>query len=74
MEHPPGTRLVGEAERRETIEELQDAKYEIINTLNEMPESTTIRQNYQKEKLEGKLEKLESVLARYMKPPVYIRH
>jgi hypothetical protein len=49
---PPGTRLVGEVERLKTLDELNDARNEIINLLKEFQDQSSIRQNYQKDRLE----------------------
>tara|TARA_B110000285_G_scaffold211228_1_gene253739 strand:+ start:1514 stop:1702 length:189 start_codon:yes stop_codon:yes gene_type:complete len=53
---PPGTRLMGEQERLDTLVDLQESKKEINSALEKLPVvSKTIQMTKHKKELEGKI-------------------
>jgi len=70
---PPGTRLMPEAERLKTLEELFDTRKEVNNMLERMPlANQSMATQRRKRELEEKLLKIEKAIETFSKKTVYI--
>ena len=70
---PPGTRLLCEEERVETLNNLKKSKVEITSTLQHMPISLkTLAIKQRKEELEKQLSEIEKAIDTFSKKEVYI--
>ena len=70
---PPGTRLMGDAERLKTLEDLKVSRGEINNLLEKMPVcNRTIALDRKKKELEERLMKIERAIETFSKKTVYI--
>jgi hypothetical protein len=73
--HPPGTRLMSDEERLETLKDLQDSKKEINSALEKLPVvSRTIAMEKHKKSLEEKLMRLEKAIETFSKKMVYVAY
>ena len=73
-QRPPGTRVLPESERIQTLEKLQRNKGEVLKILNQLPISMrteSLRQ--QKIQMEQKLEEIEKAIATFSRKTVYVR-
>ena len=71
--HPPGTRLMPEEERLETLKDLKDSKKEINTALEKMPVvSRTIAGERTRRELEEKLVRIERAIETFEKKTVYV--
>jgi hypothetical protein len=73
MNFPPGTRPMGEDERQDMLETLNDKKLEITNMLERMPISMKTRaaENRKKE-MEDKLVEVDKAIQTFSKKIVYV--
>lgn len=72
---PPGCRLMGEDERRKTLEELQISKKEVNNTLERLPlGSSSLVMQKRKRELEAQLLRIERSIETFSKKTVYIAY
>lgn len=70
---PPGTRLMGEDERIQTLEELNNTKKELNNILERMPiANNTLSLQRRRKEYEEKLFKIERAIETFSKKTVYI--
>lgn len=70
---PPGTRLMGEAERQDTLNDLELAKTETIAMLEKLPVvAHSMRMEKHKAELEAKLQRLERGIETFSKEKVYV--
>jgi hypothetical protein len=70
---PPGTRLMGEQERLETLADLKQARNSTNAQLERMPLSLrSVRIAEQKQELENKLTRLERAIETFSRPTVYV--
>jgi len=71
--HPPGTRLMPEEERLDTLKDLQDSLKEINTALEKLPVvSRTIAMERHKKDLEEKLVRIERAIETFSKKVVYV--
>ena len=71
--HPPGTRLMPEEERLETLKDLKESRKEINTALEKMPVmSRTIAGERQRRELEEKLVRVERAIETFEKKTVYV--
>ena len=71
--HPPGTRLMPEDERLETLKDLIDSKKEVNSVLERLPVvSKTLTMERHKKDLETKLIRIEKAIETFSKPKVYV--
>ena len=72
---PPGTRLMPEQERIETLQDLMESKKEINTTLEKLPVvSKTIQMQRHKKDLEDKLIRIEKAIDTFQKKVVYVAY
>ena len=72
---PPGTRLMPEQERIETLQDLMESKREINTTLEKLPVvSKTIQMQRHKKDLEDKLIRIEKAIDTFQKKVVYVAY
>lgn len=70
---PPGTRLMPEQERLDTLTDLYESKKEINSALEKLPVvSKTIQMTKHKKELEGKLLQIEKAIETFSKKTVYV--
>lgn len=70
---PPGTRLMGEDERIQTLEDLNNTKKELNNILERMPiANNTLSLQRRRKEYEEKLFKIERAIDTFSKKTVYI--
>jgi hypothetical protein len=70
---PPGTRLLGEEERQQTLEELHESKKQLNNILERMPianKSIAMRKKY--DEMEEKQLKIDRAIEMFSKKKVYV--
>ena len=73
--YPPGTRLMPDEERLETLKDLEDSKKEINNALNKLPVVLrTMAAEKNKKELEEKLLRIERALETFSKKQVYVAY
>ena len=66
--HPPGTRLMPDEERLETLKDLQESKKEINSALEKLPVvSKTLAMEKHKKSLEEKLIRIERAIETFSK-------
>ena len=66
--HPPGTRLMPDEERLDTLKDLQDSKKEINSALEKLPVvSKTLQMEKHKKSLEEKLIRIERAIETFSK-------
>lgn len=71
--HPPGTRLMPEEERIETLTDLRQAKAETNRQLERLPVvAHSAKMDRHKKELDEKLERLERAIETFSKPTVYV--
>ena len=71
--HPPGTRLMPEDERLETLKDLIDSKKEVNSALERLPVvSKTLAMERHRKDLETKLIRIEKAIETFSKPKVYV--
>lgn len=71
--HPPGTRLMPEEERLETLKDLKESRKEINTAIEKMPVvSRTIAGEKLKRELEDKLVKVDRAIETFEKKVVYV--
>lgn len=70
---PPGTRLMGDEERLQTLAELQETKKELQNLLERLPiAQRTQAGERRKKEMEEKLMRIERAIETFSKKTVYI--
>ncbi|CAI2378628.1 unnamed protein product [Moneuplotes crassus] len=70
---PPGTKLLPEAERLETLSQLENSKLEMINTLETLPISLrTMALRNKKIELENKLKETDAAIKLFSRKNVYV--
>ena len=70
---PPGTRLMPENERLETLNDLHDSKRELNTALEKLPVvSKTLQMERHKKDLEEKLMKIEKAIETFSRKTVYV--
>ena len=70
---PPGTRLLPEEERIETLENLKSSKAELLKVLGKMPIAIkTITMAKKKEEMEKKVDELDKAIETFSKKNVYV--
>ena len=70
---PPGTRLLSEDERLETLNNLKASKTEVEKLISKMPLSMrTLALQQRKTELEKKVDELDKAIATFSRPKVYI--
>lgn len=73
LKHPPGTRLMPESERIETLNDLLEAKAETNKTLERLPVvAHSQKMERHKKELEDKLVRLERAIETFSKKTVYV--
>ena len=71
--HPPGTRLMPEDERQETLKDLKEARAETANQLERLPITAhSAKMERHKKELEEKHARLEKAIETFSKPKVYV--
>ena len=71
--HPPGTRLMPEEERQETLRDLKEAKAETNRQLEQLPVvAHSAKMERHKKELEDKMIRLERAIETFSKPTVYV--
>lgn len=71
---PPGTRLMPEEERLETLNDLRAAKKEVEVQITKLPfVMKTMQMKQHKSDLEDKVDKLEKAIATFSKQKVYVQ-
>lgn len=71
--HPPGTRLMPEHERVETLNDLMVAKAETVNALEKLPVvAHSQKMERHKRELEEKLTRLDRAIETFSKKTVYV--
>ena len=71
--HPPGTRLMPEEERQETLKDLREAKAETENQLERLPITAhSGKMERHRKELEEKQGRLEKAIETFSKPKVYV--
>ena len=72
---PPGTRLMPESERLETLQELKDSRREINNAIEKLPVvSRTQHMEKHRKDLEDKLIRIERAIETFSKKTVYVAY
>jgi len=72
---PPGTRLMPEEERLETLKDLQDSYKEVNNTLEKLPViSKTLAMEKHKKELEDKMVRINRAIETFSKKQVYVAY
>lgn len=72
---PPGTRLMPEQERLDTLKDLTESKREINTALEKLPVvSKTIAMQRHKKDLEDKLTRIENAMLTFEKKVVYVAY
>ena len=70
---PPGTRLMPEEERLETLKDLKESQKEINNALEKLPVySRTLTSDRIRKDLEEKLARIERAIETFEKKVVYV--
>ena len=70
---PPGTRLMGEEERMQTLEDLNTTKKELTRLLERMPiAARTMAAERRRKEYEEKLFKVERAIETFSKRTVYV--
>lgn len=73
--HPPGTRLMPEEERLETLHDLKESKKEISIALEKLPVGfRTLNQEKHKKDLEEKLARIDRAIETFEKKHVYVAY
>ena len=73
--HPPGTRLMPEEERLDTLKDLMDSKKEINSALEKLPVvSRTLAMEKHKKNLEEKVIRIEKAIETFNKKLVYVAY
>ena len=73
MRHPPGTRLMPEEERLETLNDHKDSRREINIALEKLPVGfRTLNQEKHKKDLQEKLMRIERAIETFEKTQVYV--
>ena len=71
--HPPGTRLMPESERQETLRDLNEAKDATNRELERLPiVAHSAKMERHKKELEEKMSRLDRALETFSKPTVYV--
>ena len=71
--HPPGTRLMPEEERLQTLEDLKASRLEVNNALEKLPVyARTVAIERHKRSLEEKLIRIDRAIETFQKSMVYI--
>lgn len=71
--HPPGTRLMPESERLETLNDLIESKKEVNTALERLPVvSKTLAMERHRKDLENKQIRIEKAIETFSKPKVYV--
>ena len=71
--HPPGTRLMPEEERLETLKDLKESRKEVNIALEKMPVvSRTIAGERLKKEMEDKLVRIDRAIETFEKKIVYV--
>ena len=71
--HPPGTRLMPEDERQETLRDLKEAQVETNRQLERLPVAAhSQKMEKHKKELEEKLARLEKAIDTFSKKQVYV--
>ena len=71
--HPPGTRLMPEQERVDTLNDLRESKKEISTAIERLPVmSRTIAGERHRKELEDKLLRIERAIQTFEKKVVYV--
>ena len=71
--HPPGTRLMPEDERQETLRDLREAKATTTDQLERLPVvAHSAKMERHKKELEEKLQRLDKAIETFSKPTVYV--
>lgn len=71
--HPPGTRLMPEDERVETLKDLHEAKAETNKQLERLPVvAHSAKMERHKKELDEKLQRLDRAIETFSKPTVYV--
>jgi hypothetical protein len=66
--HPPGTRLMSDEERLDTLKDLQDSKKEINSALEKLPVvSKTLSMDKHKKSFEEKMIRIEKAIETFSK-------
>jgi len=72
---PPGTRLMPEEERQDTLNDLISSKKEINTALEKLPiKSKTLAMEKHKKELESKLARVERAIETFSKKIVYVAY
>lgn len=72
---PPGTRLMPEQERLETLADLKESRTEINNALEKLPVvSKTLQMEKHRKELEDKLIRIERAIETFSKKTVYVAY
>lgn len=72
---PPGTRLMPEEERIETLKDLMESQKEVNTTLEKLPVvSKTLQMQRHKKDLEEKLMRIEKAIETFQKKTVYVAY
>ena len=73
LKHPPGTRLMGDEERQETLTDLREAKVETNRQLEKLPVvAHSLKVEKHKQELVDKLGRLDRAIETFSKPTVYV--
>ena len=73
--HHPGTRLMPEEERLDTLKDLMDSKKEINSALEKLPVvSRTLAMEKHKKNLEEKVIRIEKAIETFNKKLVYVAY
>ena len=71
--HPPGTRLMPDEERLDTLHDLFDSRKEIATALEKLPVGfRTLNQEKHRKDLQEKLVRIERAVETFEKPRVYV--
>jgi ferritin-like metal-binding protein YciE len=72
---PPGTRLMPEEERLDTLKDLEASRKEINNALEKLPVvSKTIAMEKHKKDLENKMARIDRAIETFSKKVVYVAY
>ena len=72
---PPGTRVLNEGERIQTLEDLKDAKREICLALDKLPVGTrTMEMERYKRECERKVNSINKAIDTFSKKMLYVRY
>lgn len=73
MKHPPGTRLMPEEERQDTLRDLKESKREINIAVEKLPIGfRTLNQEKHRKDLQEKLMRIERAIETFEKTHVYV--